>query len=223
MSKIIFLDFETNGDSMSHRIIQASYILLEDGFMTVFDEVVYQDSLNPFITNLTKITYNDLDNGISESKLATHFYELLDNDTIIISHNCQFELNKLFDLLYRHYGYNDTYNILSECQYLDTLTIMRDRKSYVFNKSTHSLKDCIEYYKLDDVQYHNSLYDVLALYKLFVAITEEKDDVNHYLNLFGYNPKYPIITKFNFITYKEQYYINHIDVDTVPKELYRRE
>ncbi|MBR3208682.1 MAG: 3'-5' exonuclease [Bacilli bacterium] len=221
--KTIFLDFETNGDNSNHRIIQTSYILIKDGSMNVFDEIIHQDTLDPFITNLTKITYSDLDEGISESELASHFNDLLDEDTIIVSHNCQFELSKLFDLLYRYYGYNDAYNILSRCQYLDTLTIMRDRKSYVYNKSTHSLKDCIEHYKLTDVQYHNSLYDVLALYKLFVAIIEEKDDVNHYLNLFGYHPEYPVISKFNFINYKEQYYINRIDVDTVPKELYRRE
>lgn len=223
---IMFLDFETNGDHYHHRIVQCSYIMIGDNgqIEEVYDEVVSQDNIEPFNTKLTKITQADLDDGIDEVTLAKHLFNVIAPETVIVSHNCQFELSKLFDLFNRHYGYNTAMNVLSQCNYLDTLTVMKDRKDYHYNVSTHSLQDCIRFYNLEDVQYHNSLYDVLALYKLFIAIVQQKDDLSSYLNLFGYNPKYPIYDKdkFEFVTYKAQYYLKDLDDSLKSLPLYKR-
>lgn len=69
--------------------------------------------------------------------------------------------------------------------------------------------DKIEHYGLaDKVQNsHRAIDDVLALYEVTKAMSEERDDLTDYIDLLGYNPKYGITgRKLRQITYMPQSY-----------------
>ena len=64
-------------------------------------------------------------------------------------------------------------------------------------------------YGLDDkvVNSHRAVDDVLATLEVMKAMEEEKDDLLRYVNLFGYNPKYPKPRPgIRSVTYKPQPY-----------------
>lgn len=206
---IVFIDTETNGARMAslgqHRIIQLSYVLIDGQQTVVYDKFVDQSDVAPEITTLTGITRNDIwEYGISEHQAALDLKQLLQLHPVIVAHNCQFDLSMIFDLLQRQLG-SVAYDLVSNCYWIDTLTIARDRWSYVYGQSGHKLSDCINHYNCNDVNNsHNALDDVQALISVFKAMMLERPDCNQYINVFGYNPKYQVHNKFGFITYKPQ-------------------
>ena len=87
---------------------------------------------------------------------------------------------------------------------LDLLTVYKDRKPY-----PHKLCNAIEAYDLSGkvVNSHRAIDDVLATVAVMEAMAAEKDDLEQYINLFGYNPKYGIDGKpIGSVTYKPQAY-----------------
>ncbi len=68
-----------------------------------------------------------------------------------------------------------------------SLTIFKDRRPY-----PHRLSNAIEAYHLEDrVQNsHRAIYDCLALFEVVKAMQEERDDLESYINVFGYNTRY---------------------------------
>lgn len=87
---------------------------------------------------------------------------------------------------------------------IDSLTVYKDRAAY-----PHKLANAIEHYGLaDKVQNsHRAIDDVLALYEVTKAMSEERDDLTDYIDLLGYNPKYGITgRKLRQITYMPQSY-----------------
>ena len=85
-----------------------------------------------------------------------------------------------------------------------TVTVYKDRAAY-----PHKLTNAIEHYGLaDKVQNsHRAIDDVLALYEVTKAMSEERDDLTDYIDLLGYNPKYGITgRKLRQITYLPQSY-----------------
>ena len=85
---------------------------------------------------------------------------------------------------------------------LDLLTVYKDRHSY-----PHKLCNAIEVYGLADkvVNSHRAVDDVLATVEVMKAMEMEKADLERYVNLFGYNPKYGIEGKpIGSVTYKPQ-------------------
>ena len=85
---------------------------------------------------------------------------------------------------------------------LDLLTVYKDRHSY-----PHKLCHAIEVYALADrvVNSHRAVDDVLATVEVMKAMESEKADLECYVNLFGYNPKYGIEGKpIGSVTYKPQ-------------------
>lgn len=87
---------------------------------------------------------------------------------------------------------------------LDTLTVYKDRAAY-----PHKLEAAIEHYGLSEsVQNsHRAIDDVLALYEVAKAMTAERDDLEDYIDLIGYNPKYGITgRKPRQLTYLPQSY-----------------
>ena len=85
---------------------------------------------------------------------------------------------------------------------LDLLTVYKDRHSY-----PHKLCNAIEVYGLSDqvVNSHRAVDDVVATVAVMKAMEQEKDDLERYVNLFGYNPKYGVGGKpIRSVTYKPQ-------------------
>lgn len=163
------------------------------------------------ITELTGITDEMLENeGVSEETVAQDLKEKLIPGTVMIAHNAQFDLSFIYYLLVRHFPF-DVESIVSNLDWIDTLTVLKDRKDY-----PHTLKDSVEFYELEDVNYHRAIDDTKALYEVVQAMKEKRNDLKGYLNLFGCNPKYPVDEKyrFSFIEYLKQPY--HYDYNFSP-------
>jgi len=70
---------------------------------------------------------------------------------------------------------------------LDVLTVYRDRKPY-----PHKLIDAVKMYSLDTNNTHRALDDARVTFRLLCEMGKEFDDLERYVNLFGYNPKYGV-------------------------------
>lgn len=201
-NNIVIFDTETSGLSFTDdQIIEFAAVKVVNGKRV--DEIdlyikLRSGKLDPKIVELTKITDEKLDrDGVDEITAVSMIIEFIGEDALMIAHNAQFDLMFLSNLLGR-------YNLkLASNKALDTLTIYKDRANY-----PHRLENAIEHYSIKNVQNsHNALDDVRALYKLLGYLSLEKDDLDKYINLFGYHPKYGLSgTEFDYITYKPHSY-----------------
>ena len=193
---IIFLDTETTGlDHKNDRIIELSAIKIinkdcniaienkMDSLITLPKNMRISDK----ITEITGITNSDLiKNGIPSYMAFNRFIKMFEKEkALIVAYNAQFDLCFLFNSLVRE-GLG---NALDGIDFLDALTVFKDRHSY-----PHKLKDAISAYNLDNKvrNTHRSIDDTLALLEVVKAMDNECKDLDKYINLFGYNPKYSI-------------------------------
>lgn len=171
-----------------------------------YDEFVdIGENLESKITDLTGITNEMLINqGVYEDVIAEDLKERLTPDTYMIAHNAQFDLAFVYHLLRRHYPEKEVDEIVEKVKWIDTLTILKDRKDY-----PHKLIDAVKHYELEDVNYHRAIDDTKALYQVTLAMKAERDDLKYYKKIFGYNPKWGRPREeFEFIEYKSQPYHN---------------
>ena len=205
--KIIFFDTETSGlDCRDCQIIELAMLTVEDGVVTDnYDEFVnIGRPISPKITEITSIT-NDMlrDEGLDERRVAEDIAERLTPGTLMIAHNCQFDLSFVFSLLARHFA-DEAFDIVKDVLWLDTLTVLKDRKEY-----PHKLIDAVHHYGIEEVNFHRAIDDTRALRDVTIALRDERNDLVEYVNIFGYNPKYGVSgIRFPFIEYKKQYFNN---------------
>lgn len=182
-------------------------LTVEDGrIIEDYDEFVnIGEPISQKIFEITGISNQMLENeGMSESIVANHLKDRLTPGTLMVAHNTQFDLSFVFHLLARHFP-DDAYDIVKGVGWLDTLTVLKDRKEY-----PHKLIDGVNHYNLETVNFHRAIDDTKALYNLTLAMKEERDDLREYIDLFGYNPKYGVSgIRFPFIEYKAQPYHNY--------------
>lgn len=193
-------------DSRSCQIIELAMLTVENGEITDrYDQFIdVGKPLAPNIISLTGITNEMLKNdGIDEENAAYDLKERLTEDTLMIAHNCQFDLQFVYHLLERHF-HEEAYEIVSNANWIDTMTVLKDRKDY-----PRKLIDAVHHYEIDEVNFHRAIDDTEALYDVTVAMKNERNDLAEYVNIFGYNPKWGISgVKFPFIEYKSQPYHN---------------
>ena len=191
---VVVFDTETSGlNFKDDKIIELAAIKLiknERGKVTVereVDEFVRLPegkSLDPFVVNLTGITDEMLlKYGISYKEAAKLFYSLIcDGPTLLVAHNAQFDLMFTRTLL-------KGYKLECPLKFLDTLTVYKDRRPY-----PHKLENAIIQYNLEGKvkNSHRAIDDVKALVEVLMAMDMERPDLERYINLFGFNPKYGI-------------------------------
>lgn len=204
---IIIFDIETTGLNCSNdRIIELSAIKVTgykesfnieskmDNFISLPDDMKLSDR----ITEITGIKNSDLlKYGFPAKQVFKKFIKMFeDKETLLVAYNAQFDLCFLSSS-FRREGLD---NILSKADYLDALTVFKDRRSY-----PHKLKDAISAYNLDNEvkNTHKSIDDTDALLEVLKAMDDECKDLDKYINIFGYNPKYGIqgfhISKIRYI------------------------
>jgi len=188
------------------QIIELAMITVVDGeIVEEYDEFIKYEKSLPFkITKITGITDEMLENeGLSEKQVASDLRERLLDDALMIAHNAQFDLSFIYFLLKKYYP-DEAYGLLSKLDWLDTLTVLKDRKKY-----PHKLIDAVRYYEVDEVNFHRAIDDTKALYEVFNELKKERNDLEEYKNVFGYNPKYGRNGfNFKFIKYGEQQFHN---------------
>ena len=208
--RLVLLDTETTGLQFARdEIIEFAAVAVEqrEGKAVVvaeYDELVALNPggfVPPKIQELTGISTQDLrERGLPKTRVCRDIAELIAGNTLLLAYNAHFDLSFLFYLLLR----SGDPMILKGKDKLDLLTVYRDRHSY-----PHKLCNAIDTYSLAGqvVNSHRAVDDVLATVAVMGAMEEERDDLERYVNLFGFNPKYGIDGKpIGSVTYKPQPY-----------------
>ncbi|MDO5860027.1 MAG: 3'-5' exonuclease [Methanobrevibacter sp.] len=203
----MFFDTETSGlDFINNKIIELAMFTVIDGeVVDRYDEFInIGEPLAPKIMEITGITNERLRNeGIDERNAACDLKKKLTAGTVMVAHNCQFDLMFIYFLLKRYFP-SEADDIVSNLYWIDSMTVLKDRKNY-----PHKLIDAVNHYNLEKVNFHRAIDDTKALYYVTLAMKEERDDLKEYINIFGYNPKYGVTGyRFPFIEYKSQPYHN---------------
>ena len=210
--KFVIFDTETTGLNFARdEIIEFSAVELQTQGSEVvvtreYDNLVTLSpgsTVPPMIEKLTGISTMDiLQRGISKQQVCRDIAEMFAGNTLLLAYNAHFDLSFLFYLLLR----NGDPTILKGKDKLDLLTVYKDRRAY-----PHKLCNAIDAYGLSGkvVNSHRAIDDVLATVAVMEAMANEKDDLDRYINLFGYNPKYGIDGKpIGSVTYRPQRYHN---------------
>ena len=208
--RLFLFDTETTGLLFARdEIIEFAGIAVEnrDGKATVVREYDELISLSPGgfvpakIEQLTHITNADIrEKGLPKTRVCRDIAELIRGNTLLLAYNAHFDLSFLFYMLLR----DGDPAVLKGKDKLDLLTVYKDRHPY-----PHKLCNAIEVYGLSGkvVNSHRAVDDVLATLAVMVEMEKEKDDLQNYVNLFGFNPRYGIEGKaIGSVTYKPQYY-----------------
>ena len=208
--RLVIFDTETTGlDFQNDEIIEFAAVVVElqNGQTTIIEEYDQLITLSPGkfvppeIVQLTGITNEDIrDRGISKARLCCDIARMISGNTLLLAYNAHFDLSFLFYLLRR----DGDIMILKGKDKLDLLTVYKDRRSY-----PHKLCNAIEAYGLSDqvVNSHRAVDDVIATVAVMEEMEKEHADLERYVNLFGYNPKYGVDGKpIGTVTYKPQPY-----------------
>ena len=208
--RLVLFDTETTGLTFQRdEIIEFAAVAVEQStegpkVVREYDELVTLSPgmfVPPQIVSLTGITDQDIrERGLPKTRVCRDVAELIAGNTLLLAYNAHFDLSFLYYMLLRH---GDP-AILKGKDKLDLLTVFRDRHSY-----PHRLCSAIEQYGLSGkvVNSHRAVDDVLATVAVMEEMENEKDDLERYVNLFGYNPKYGIEGKaISSVTYKPQPY-----------------
>lgn len=206
--RLMIFDTETTGLQYSRdEIIEFSAAVVESsgGEVVVaqqYDELVALSPsgfVPPKIESLTGISTQDLrERGISKARVCRDIAQLVQGNTLLVAYNAHFDLSFLYYLLLR----DGDPMILKGKDKLDLLTVYRDRHAY-----PHRLCNAITTYGLSGqvVNSHRAIDDVLATLAVMRAMEAERDDLERYVNLFGFHPKYGVEGKpIGSVTYKPQ-------------------
>ncbi len=208
--RLVLFDTETTGLYYSRdEIIEFAAVAVElvggePQIVREYDELVALSPggfVPPKIEQLTGISTQDLrERGLPKTRVCRDIAELIQGNTLLLAYNAHFDLSFLFYMLLR----DGDPAILKGKDKLDLLTVYRDRHSY-----PHRLCNAIEQYGLSGkvVNSHRAVDDVIATVAVMEEMEKERDDLDCYVNLFGYNPKYGIEGKaISSVTYKPQPY-----------------
>lgn len=208
--RLLLIDTETTGLNYARdEIIEFSAVAVEqvEGQPKVVLEYDQLVTLSPGgfvptkIEQLTGISTADIrERGIPKTRVCRDIAEMVAGNTLLLAYNAHFDLSFMFYLLLR----DGDPAVLKGKDKLDLLTVYKDRHAF-----PHRLCNAIEVYGLSDrvVNSHRAIDDVIATVAVMEAMEAEKNDLERYINLFGYNPKYGIEGKpIGSVTYKPQPY-----------------
>lgn len=189
---ILLFDFETTGLSAQfEQIIEVGAILLEknDITYTIKEELsllVQADKKLPeIITNITKITDEMLlREGVSQMEAFEKLYMMMQHpQTLLIAYNIQFDLSFLQAWIRK---FDHPQKMISH-DVLDVMAIYKDRHRY-----PHKLDNAVETYRIELPNTHRALDDIKATYHVLLNMAKEQDNIEKYVNVIGFNPKYPV-------------------------------
>ena len=145
------VDIETTGIYGECEIIEVSALkyrgeVLHDGFSTLIKPT---QPITPFITNLTGITNEMVEDAPDIEDVMKDFYEFVGKD-IIIGHNVHFDVNFLYDNLWRHNG------LVLDNNFVDTLRLARKALPFLIN---HKQTTVAEHYGISTDGAHRAQRD----------------------------------------------------------------
>ena len=206
--RLVLFDTETTGlDYRRDEVIEFAAVVVENqnGQAVITEEYDQLVALSPGgfvppkITQLTGISTQDLlQKGLPQTRVCADIARMIQGNTLLLAYNAHFDLSFLFYMLMR----DGDIAILKGKDKLDLLTVYKDRRCY-----PHKLCNAIEAYGLSGqvVNSHRAVDDVVATVAVMREMEKERSDLERYVNLFGYHPKFGISGKpIGSVTYKPQ-------------------
>ena len=208
--RLVLFDTETTGLQFSRdEIIEFAAVVVENRngqavIIQEYDELVSLSPggfVPPKIEQLTGISTQDIrERGLSKERVCRDIAEMIRGNTLLLAYNAHFDLSFLFYMLLR----SGDPAILKGKDKLDLLTVYKDRRPY-----PHKLCNAIDAYGLTGqvMNSHRAVDDVIATVAVMKAMEEERNDLERYVNLFGYHPRFGVDGKpIGSVTYKPQPY-----------------
>ncbi|MBM7453675.1 DNA polymerase III epsilon subunit family exonuclease [Acholeplasma morum] len=190
--KILLFDFETTGlYPNTDRIIEIGAILLKrDPKMMQYrmdkelSVLIRQNKpLPPKITEITNITDEMLlTMGISEEEAFQAFFDMYDEKTLLVAYNIAFD-HAFLKALFRRQK-DSLYELNNDL--LDVMAMFKDRHPF-----PHKLDNAVSTYGVEVKNTHRAIDDIKATLHVLLQMIKERDTTDAYINVIGYNPKYP--------------------------------
>lgn len=161
----IVFDIETTGlDPLVDEIIEIGAIKVKDN--TVIEEfhslIKPSYKIDAFITGLTGITNDMVEEAPSSKKVLEKFVKFIENN-ILVGHNVHFDINFIYDHLIKINGTplkND---------FVDTLRVAR---KILPELKHHRLKDLASYYHIDTEGNHRAKKDAEITFSIYQKLEE---------------------------------------------------
>ncbi|MBN2781933.1 MAG: 3'-5' exonuclease [Campylobacterales bacterium] len=167
-AEFCIVDIETNGSKIErHQIIEIAAIKVKNKkIVDSFESLVYCESINPIITELTGISAEDTKDAPPLKTVMKEFKEFL-GDSIFIAHDVKFDFTFISDSLIK-IGEEAILN-----RYICSLALaQRTIESY-----RYALSYLNDLYKLNpNPSHHRAMSDVLTTYGVFILSLEKCEE-----------------------------------------------
>lgn len=186
LSDYIIFDIETTGlDSSYDEVIEIGAIKVKNNkIVSKFNSLVKpKNEIDEYITELTGITNEMVKDAPTIEEILPDFMNYIGND-ILIGHNVNFDINFIYDNLYRN-----KFDVLTN-DFIDTMRISR---KLLPELPHHRLIDLAKYFKIDSTNNHRSLKDceiTMNVYENLKEIALQKyGNVDEFKNTFKKHKK----------------------------------
>lgn len=186
LSDYIIFDIETTWlDSSYDEVIEIGAIKVKNNkIVSKFNSLVKpKNEIDEYITELTGITNEMVKDAPTIEEILPDFMNYIGND-ILIWHNVNFDINFIYDNLYRN-----KFDVLTN-DFIDTMRISR---KLLPELPHHRLIDLAKYFKIDSTNNHRSLKDceiTMNVYENLKEIALQKyDNVDEFKNAFKKHKK----------------------------------
>lgn len=189
---ILVFDFETTGlYPKTDNVIEIGAVLLKrDPILMQYrsekelNVLIRQNKPLPEkIIEITHITDEMLlRDGLEEIEAFNMLKDMVRPNTLLVAYNIAFDYAFLKALYRKHV---DPFFDIDD-DLLDVMAIFKDRHPY-----PHRLDNLVITYQIDHKNTHRAIDDVKATLKGLTAMIKERDTIDRYINVIGYNPKYP--------------------------------
>ena len=152
LNDYIVFDIETTGlDSSYDEVIEIGAIKVhKNKIVSKFNSLVKpRNEIDEYITELTGITNEMVKDAPTIEEILPDFMNYIGND-ILIGHNVNFDINFIYDNLYRN-----KFDVLTN-DFIDTMRISR---KLLPDLPHHRLIDLARYFEIDTTNNHRSLKD----------------------------------------------------------------
>lgn len=168
----VIIDIETTGlDPKYDHIIEISAIKVMNNKMTnKFTSLIKNERIPEFITELTGISTEMTKDAPPLKNVLNDFYTFI-NDSILLGHNVNFDINFLYDKL-------KEINLTLKNDFVDTLRLSR-----IINKELkhHRMTDLLKYYNINNSNQHRALNDCEYTHTIYNNIKNKI--INDYGNI----------------------------------------
>ena len=170
LDNYIIFDIETTGlDSSYDEIIEIGAIRIENNkVVSKFQSLVKPNiEIDDYISELTGITNDMVKDAPKIEDVLPQFMEFVGNE-ILIGHNVNFDINFIYDNLYRN-----NYKVLKN-DFIDTMRLAR---KLLPELPHHRLIDLADYFNIDFSNNHRALRDceiTLSIYENLKLLAIEK-------------------------------------------------